>query len=332
MIRNRPERNVFKNSAGHGLEYALKYRKMLAGNKEDCVEKDYKGVRVKRMRNRKRMLISLAALLAVVGLQPGSRAGSRAVVPGLCSEAFAAQAETETTQAAQQTQEEGAGAAAQQTQEESAGAAAQQTQEEGAGAAAEAESATETVAEAENAPETATDAESTTETATEAESETESVAKAESETESDVYMAPDFTLTDQYGEEHTLSDYRGKVVFLNFWATWCPPCRAEMPDIQKLYEEFEEEEREDIAILSIAFPGQSGEQDVDGVKAFLEENGYTYPVLMDEKAETMYAYYINAFPTTFMIAKDGSLFGYVPGAMPEETMRDIIAQTLGETP
>ena len=253
---------------------------------------------MKRMRNRKRMLISLTALLAVVGLQPGSRAVSRAGVPGLCSEAFAAQAETESPQGAEQ------------------------AQEEDAGVAAEAESATETVAEAENAPETATDAEGMT----------ESVAEAESETESDVYMAPDFTLTDQYGEEHTLSDYRGKVVFLNFWATWCPPCRAEMPDIQKLYKEFEEEEREDIAILSIAFPGQSGEQDVDGVKAFLEENGYTYPVLMDEKAETMYAYYINAFPTTFMIAKDGSLFGYVPGAMPEETMRDIIAQTLGETP
>lgn len=203
------------------------------------------------------------------------------------------------------------------------GAAAGTSWSCGEALAAEAEEAgSESVSEAE---------EMGTESLAEAEEAgTESLAEAESETEPEVFLAPDFTLTDQYGVEHTLSDYRGKVVFLNFWATWCPPCRSEMPDIQKLYEEFEEEEREDVAILSVAFPGQSGEQDVDGIKAFLEENGYTYPVLMDEKAETMYAYYINAFPTTFMIARDGSLFGYVPGAMPEETMRDIIAQTLGE--
>ena len=50
--------------------------------------------------------------------------------------------------------------------------------------------------------------------------------------------APDFTLTDQYGNTHSLSDYKGKIIFLNFWATWCPPCRAEMPDIQALYEEY----------------------------------------------------------------------------------------------
>ena len=50
--------------------------------------------------------------------------------------------------------------------------------------------------------------------------------------------APDFTLVDQYGETHTLSDYKGKTVFLNFWATWCPPCKGEMPDIQKLYEKY----------------------------------------------------------------------------------------------
>ena len=156
--------------------------------------------------------------------------------------------------------------------------------------------------------------------------------EAESETEAEVYSAPDFTLTDQYGTVHTLSDYRGKVVFLNFWATWCPPCRAEMPDIQKLYEEFEEEGREDTVFLSIAFPGLGNEKDVEGITAFLEENGYTYPALLDEKYNTMTDYYITAYPTTFMIDREGNIYGYVTGSISEEIMRDIIAQTMGEEP
>lgn len=148
--------------------------------------------------------------------------------------------------------------------------------------------------------------------------------------EEKVFPAPDFTLTDQYGTTHHLADYRGKVVFLNFWATWCPPCRSEMPDIQKLYEEFMEEKREDVVFLSVAFPGMSGEQDIEGIKLFLEENGYTYPTLMDEEAETAYAYYISAFPTTFMIDAEGNIFGYVTGAISEDFMRQIIDQTLSK--
>ena len=81
----------------------------------------------------------------------------------------------------------------------------------------------------------------------------------------EVFPAPDFTLTDQYGNTHTLSDYQGKVVFLNFWATWCPPCRAEMPDIQKLYEEYSAEEDPEVVFLGVASPGIGGEEDAEGL-------------------------------------------------------------------
>ena len=146
--------------------------------------------------------------------------------------------------------------------------------------------------------------------------------------ETSTVAAPDFTLTDQYGATHTLSDYRGKVVFLNFWATWCPPCRAEMPDIQALYETYGSEEDSEVVILAVATPGVGGEEDEAGVIAFLEENGYTYPVVMDPTGQVLYDYGISAFPTTFMIDADGNVFGYVPGAMSGEIMQSIIDQTL----
>ncbi len=153
----------------------------------------------------------------------------------------------------------------------------------------------------------------------------------ETETEAaerDASAAPDFTLTDQYGVERTLSDYRGKVVFLNFWATWCPPCRAEMPDIQRLYEKYGDAEDAEVVILAVATPGVGGEEDEEGVIAFLAENGYTYPVVMDPTGEVLGDYGISAFPTTFMIDAEGSVFGYVPGAMSEEVMQSIIDQTV----
>ena len=154
---------------------------------------------------------------------------------------------------------------------------------------------------------------------------------AEEPAEAEAVAAPDFTLTDQYGVAHTLSDYRGKVVFLNFWATWCPPCRAEMPDIQKLYESYGGAEDAEVVILAVATPGVGGEQDEAGVIAFLDENGYTYPVAMDPTGQVLSDYEISAFPTTFMIDASGNVFGYVPGAMSGEIMQSIIDQTIAGT-
>ena len=141
--------------------------------------------------------------------------------------------------------------------------------------------------------------------------------------------AYEFELTDQYGETHSLSDYKGKVIFLNFWGTWCPPCRAEMPDIQKLYEEYAVQgEDAEVVILGAAAPGMGQEGSEEEIAQFMKENGYTYPVLMDTDWEMFTWYGITSFPTTFMIDKDGNIFGYVPGQMTEEIMRSIIEQTL----
>lgn len=141
--------------------------------------------------------------------------------------------------------------------------------------------------------------------------------------------AIDFELKDQYGKTHKLSDYKGKVVFLNFWATWCPPCKMEMPDIQKLYEKYEKQgEKSEVVVISVAAPNTQDEKDIDGIKAFLEENGYTYPVLMDDGGYTFGAYRISSLPTTFMIDKEGNVFGYVQGGLTQEAMESIIEQTI----
>ena len=142
-----------------------------------------------------------------------------------------------------------------------------------------------------------------------------------------VIPAPDFTLTDQYGETHTLSDYQGKTVFLNFWATWCGPCKMEMPDIQALYEEWDENAG-DLVVLGVAGPGIGREGSAEDIAAFLEENGYTYPVVMDDTGTLFYQYGIIAYPTTFMIDPEGNVFGYVQGAVSREIMDDIVEQTM----
>lgn len=140
--------------------------------------------------------------------------------------------------------------------------------------------------------------------------------------------AMDFTLKDQYGNTHTLSDYKGKTVFLNFWATWCPPCKAEMPDIQKIYETYDQEGEDALVVLGVAAPNYGNEKSEEEIIDFLEENGYTYPVVMDTDGSVFMEYGIYSYPTTFMIDREGNLFGYVSGQLSEEIMHDIIRQTM----
>ncbi|MEY8337733.1 cytochrome c biogenesis protein CcdA [Lachnospiraceae bacterium 62-35] len=164
-------------------------------------------------------------------------------------------------------------------------------------------------------------------TASEANSEEENPTESEAENEK-VIPAVDFQLKDQYGNVHSLEDYKGKTIFLNFWATWCPPCRAEMPDIQKLYETYEKEGEEALIVLGVAAPGFSGETSEQGIGDFLNENGYTYPVLMDTTGEVFYTYGITSYPTTFMIDRNGNVFGYISGQLSEDMMEEIIRQTM----
>lgn len=157
--------------------------------------------------------------------------------------------------------------------------------------------------------------------------QSESSDESATQEEASLPAAPDFTLTDQFGQTHTLSDYQGKTVFLNFWATWCGPCKAEMPDIQSLYESYGGNE-EDLVVLGVAGPNLGQEGSSEEIAAFLEENGYTYPVVMDEDSSVFYQYGIAAFPTTFMIDADGNVFGYVQGAISMEDMESIVQQTM----
>ncbi len=150
--------------------------------------------------------------------------------------------------------------------------------------------------------------------------------------EEDLLPAPDFTLTDQNGEEHTLSEYQGKTVLLNFWATWCGPCQREMPDLQALYEEWGEN-GSDLVVLGVANPKTEEhpfQQDgtVEEIQTFLTDGGYSYPTVMDDTGAVFAAYGVRSFPTTFMIDTQGNIFGYYIGSMSREIMDSIVEQTM----
>ncbi|NLO08351.1 MAG: redoxin domain-containing protein [Clostridiales bacterium] len=151
-------------------------------------------------------------------------------------------------------------------------------------------------------------------------------------TKKEVVPSIDFTITDQYGDKHTLSDYKGKVVFLNFWATWCPPCKKEMPDIEKIYTEYGKNE-DDVIILGVANPSSeefpnNADESKENIIKFLDDNGYTFPVVFDETGTLLREYHINAFPTTFLIDKDGNIFGYAAAMLSKDMMDSVIQQTL----
>ena len=151
----------------------------------------------------------------------------------------------------------------------------------------------------------------------------ETINTVEQSTESNKIKALDFTLYDQYGEKHTLSEYKGKTIFLNIWATWCPPCKEELPYIEAIYKEYDKN-KEDVIILGLVSPNLGNEGDKEYINDFLNLNKYTFPVLFDDNASLVYQYGIQAFPSTFIIDKEGYIYQYVPGAMNKLTMKSLI--------
>lgn len=131
-------------------------------------------------------------------------------------------------------------------------------------------------------------------------------------------------LLNQDDEPISLADYQGKVVFLNFWATWCPPCQREMPEIQKLSEKYQNSE--DIAILTVVMPGGQ-EMDAAGIKKFLKEKGFTMPVIFDD-GRLSSSFQITSLPTTYMFDRDGNVYGSVVGQLSSDMMENIIDRTL----
>lgn len=131
-------------------------------------------------------------------------------------------------------------------------------------------------------------------------------------------------LLNQDDKPISLADYHGKVVFLNFWATWCPPCQREMPEIQKLSEKYQNSE--DIAILTVVMPGGQ-EMDAAGIKKFLKEKGFTMPVIFDD-GRLSSSFQITSLPTTYMLDRDGNVYGSVVGQLSSDMMENIIDRTL----
>lgn len=125
-------------------------------------------------------------------------------------------------------------------------------------------------------------------------------------------IAPNFELQTLEGDTVELSDLRGERVLLNFWATWCPPCRAEMPDMQKFHE------NTDVKILAVNLIDTESNPDV--VPEFLNELGITFPVLLDEASELANEYEIVAYPTSFMIDADGRIQFKAMGAINYDMM------------
>ena len=111
--------------------------------------------------------------------------------------------------------------------------------------------------------------------------------------------APDFTLPNTDGQQVSLQQYRGKVVFLNFWATWCIPCREEMPALERLHQTYQSQ---DLAIISIDLK-ESAEQ----VKTFFQKHELSFPALLDQNGSVFRDYLVAGMPTTYLIDRDGTL-------------------------
>jgi peroxiredoxin len=132
-------------------------------------------------------------------------------------------------------------------------------------------------------------------------------------------IAPDFTIVDLNGKEVSLSDYRGKKVILNMWATWCPPCRAEMPEMQSYYETYAEKDNVEILAVNMTF-----QDSISNVKTFKEENGLTFPILLDQNNDVGVPYRVMVLPSTWFINEEGIISDIYQGPMNEETMKSLI--------
>lgn len=135
-------------------------------------------------------------------------------------------------------------------------------------------------------------------------------------------LAPDFTLHTLQGESVTLSDFRGKHVILNFWATWCPPCRAEMPDMQAYYDGHRE--NDNFVILAVNLTAT--ESNRGNIQPFIDELGLTFPILLDEDSEVANTYEVVGYPTSYFIDDRGMIQYKVVGPMNRDFMRKQVRQ------
>jgi thiol-disulfide isomerase/thioredoxin len=131
--------------------------------------------------------------------------------------------------------------------------------------------------------------------------------------------APDFSLIDLEGQSVRLSDFKGKYVFLNFWASWCGPCKDEMPDMERIHQKY----GDDIVILAVNL-GDSKTI----VEEFSQEYGLTFQILLDEKSEVGSMYQVSGIPTSYFIDKEGHFASGFMGALTYDQMVEAIDQLM----
>jgi peroxiredoxin len=141
------------------------------------------------------------------------------------------------------------------------------------------------------------------------------------------FPAPDFSLRDLDGHMHRLSDFRGKVVFLNLWATWCPPCRMEMPSMERLHQRLR---GKDFVMLAVS----QDEAGASAVEPFVHEMGLTFPILLDAEGVVPPLYGVTGYPETFLINRGGQVVHHTigPEDWDSEPAYQVLLQLLQQNP
>ena len=130
--------------------------------------------------------------------------------------------------------------------------------------------------------------------------------------------APDFTVTDADGNNVKLSDFKGKPVVLNFWATWCYYCKVEMPDFNEVYKE-----NPDVQFLMVNATGTNGET-VDSAKSYIEQEKFEFPIFFDTQHDALKTYGVSSFPQTIFIDKDGNVVSHRIGMLTKDALEKEI--------
>lgn len=156
------------------------------------------------------------------------------------------------------------------------------------------------------------------------ETTTSQQSNAEETTQSQTQSAPDFTVLNSSLEEVSLSDYKGKPIVINFWATWCGPCKSELGYFDEAFKQYGGE----VEFLMVNLTDGQRET-VESVKEFVEENGYTFPVYYDTTYSAAINYQVSSVPLTVFIDKNGSIANYRLGAMSHDDLIEYISEITG---
>ncbi len=141
----------------------------------------------------------------------------------------------------------------------------------------------------------------------------------------------DFEAVDFEGNTVKLSDYKGKIIFLSFWATWCPPCREEMPWMQEIYDEHKDQ---DVVMLAVSPTsvemrgGDDSDRAENQVRKFITENGYTFPVLLDKEDKAWSVYQQRGIPANYVIDKQGIIRYSIPGAFRSKEQMETFIENI----